>query len=550
VQEILKQLLVDFPCEDENVYFFPKMSDKKVAKKLANAKKSYANFSDDEEVYILCDNTVFGNAKDGFVLTSKALYSNDIAKGGINPLEIYSYGKVKLMGTDVFNEEKEKIGTLDFTAIEKEAAETILHILSVYSITLRLVAPLSNRGISDESLVIKAIEKLKESDTQDFTLGLDDFPEVKSLTPPMDETQNPDQTYGINMPNTSPRMSQYESPSTNDQIEVSYIGLFKRFLAFLMDASIVFVLGGILFGVLAYFLSFEDDSMLWPVMQVVSLLYFTLMESSSRQATLGKAKMRIKVVNSKTEKLSFLNALGRYLGKYLSFILLGVGFFMIPFTKKKQALHDVLAKTYTVKIENYEEYIQEQNQTISTKVFALLGFGLLGFLLLMVLVSMLTSQVAKDIGNFFALVLGGIIWTGIFYAIYRMNNSSAGQGVTSAFSQIGGAFRESEADKQRREEQELKSRANRAKATEQDAPEKDPDDDSEQKVGELRLSINDLSNLTHRNRLIRKKDGKYFIDTGLGNRDLYADDLDSIQIKARQYFLKWDGVNDVEIEIY
>ncbi len=44
-------------------------------KKLINAKNYYAKFEDDEEIILLYDDTLFGNAKSGFVITTKAIYT-------------------------------------------------------------------------------------------------------------------------------------------------------------------------------------------------------------------------------------------------------------------------------------------------------------------------------------------------------------------------------------------------------------------------------------------------------------------------------------------
>ena len=70
------------------------------------------------------------------------------------------------------------------------------------------------------------------------------------------------------------------------------------------------------------------------------------MESSSRQATLGKMGVGIKVGNANGQRITFVNALGRYLGKILSTLTLLIGFMMAGWDSKKQALHDKLASTY------------------------------------------------------------------------------------------------------------------------------------------------------------------------------------------------------------
>ena len=81
----------------------------------------------------------------------------------------------------------------------------------------------------------------------------------------------------------------------------------------------------------------------------LNLVYFGVMESSSYQATFGKRALGLKVVDKNFERLTLGNALGRYLAKIPSALILGIGYFMAGWTEKKQALHDMIASTYVVK---------------------------------------------------------------------------------------------------------------------------------------------------------------------------------------------------------
>lgn len=57
-------------------------------KKVAKAAKAYASTALDEDPLLMMDNTVFGSAKEGFVLTSKTLFYNDgIGHRGQCPIE-------------------------------------------------------------------------------------------------------------------------------------------------------------------------------------------------------------------------------------------------------------------------------------------------------------------------------------------------------------------------------------------------------------------------------------------------------------------------------
>jgi uncharacterized RDD family membrane protein YckC len=82
----------------------------------------------------------------------------------------------------------------------------------------------------------------------------------------------------------------------------------------------------------------------WPVISMIfTLIYFSLLESSRRQATLGKMVMGLRVSDMEGQRLTLGRAAGRTLAKYLSCLTFGIGFVMCGFTKKKQALHDVIA---------------------------------------------------------------------------------------------------------------------------------------------------------------------------------------------------------------
>lgn len=85
------------------------------------------------------------------------------------------------------------------------------------------------------------------------------------------------------------------------------------------------------------------------VVTVISWLYFAFMESGSMQGTLGKKLLGIKVTDMEGGRIGFGRATGRYFGKILSGMIFMVGFLMAGFTEKKQALHDMLARTLVVK---------------------------------------------------------------------------------------------------------------------------------------------------------------------------------------------------------
>jgi uncharacterized RDD family membrane protein YckC len=78
-------------------------------------------------------------------------------------------------------------------------------------------------------------------------------------------------------------------------------------------------------------------------------LYEALMTSSGKQATVGKMALGLRVTDLEGNRIGFGRATARVFAKYLSAMILGIGFLMVAFTGKKQGLHDILAGTLVQK---------------------------------------------------------------------------------------------------------------------------------------------------------------------------------------------------------
>ena len=87
----------------------------------------------------------------------------------------------------------------------------------------------------------------------------------------------------------------------------------------------------------------------WIVNIIGIWLYHALMESSRWQATPGKLALGIRVTDLNGHRISFGRATGRHFGKIISGIPLLIGWIMVAFTKKKQALHDMVAGCLVIK---------------------------------------------------------------------------------------------------------------------------------------------------------------------------------------------------------
>ncbi|GAB3008344.1 hypothetical protein GCM10027051_05730 [Niabella terrae] len=150
---------------------------------------------------------------------------------------------------------------------------------------------------------------------------------------------------------------------------VPYASFAQRLAAFLIDFVILWVVGYFLqraFGVPDSLMVFQvqEEGFSDPAMGsnsflpflgysftslIVNWLYSALLVSGPWQATLGKRAMGLEVTNLQGERISFLNATGRYFATMLSAMILFIGYLMIFWSDKKQCLHDQLAGTLVIK---------------------------------------------------------------------------------------------------------------------------------------------------------------------------------------------------------
>jgi uncharacterized RDD family membrane protein YckC len=67
------------------------------------------------------------------------------------------------------------------------------------------------------------------------------------------------------------------------------------------------------------------------------------MESSPLRGTIGKWALGIYVTDLDGQRINFARASGRFFGKIISGVLLGIGYIMAGVTERKQAKHDKMA---------------------------------------------------------------------------------------------------------------------------------------------------------------------------------------------------------------
>lgn len=85
---------------------------------------------------------------------------------------------------------------------------------------------------------------------------------------------------------------------------------------------------------------------LFPLL--IDSTYHALMESSPKQATLGKRLFHIHVTDTNRKRLSLWQAYVRYFAKIWSSLTLCAGYIAIIVAKNKQGFHDKIARTYVL----------------------------------------------------------------------------------------------------------------------------------------------------------------------------------------------------------
>ncbi len=204
--------------------------------------------------------------------------------------------------------------------------------------------------------------------------------------------------------------SPYAPPSaalTSDEAlyaggEVVNAGFWKRVAAYLIDAFVIgiatqivqLVVMGVFFGINASRMGNPETlfasgtgilfvAALYLVPLAMNAAYYAAFHASSRQATLGKMAVGIKVVRTDGTRISLARGVGRYFATILSALIVGIGFLMAAFTERKQALHDMVCDTLVVDKWAYTAHPEWQKRelgTVTVVILAIFGVLMLGIL--------------------------------------------------------------------------------------------------------------------------------------------------------------------------
>jgi len=160
-------------------------------------------------------------------------------------------------------------------------------------------------------------------------------------------------------------------PEEDEGPEVGiYAGLGRRFIACIIDVILVVLLGLVTVAGLGLFRGLQNlyfyavqhipaDQLTVEgttgalvgsiiaaygiLLVIVPWLYFAGFESARSQATPGKVLMRLVVTDMDGQKPTFARTTLRFFSKFISVLIIFIGFLMIGFTQKHQGLHDKIA---------------------------------------------------------------------------------------------------------------------------------------------------------------------------------------------------------------
>ena len=140
-----------------------------------------------------------------------------------------------------------------------------------------------------------------------------------------------------------------------DRTVTNFMGFLPRFVAYIVDWIIIFILQVIIIMILGGVLESlmpageEGGGFAVTILAVIlgAFFYKPLMEGSANQGTVGKMLLGMKVVDEEGNQISMATAFVRTLLWIIGGLIV-VGWLMVAVHAKKQGLHDMIAGTYVV----------------------------------------------------------------------------------------------------------------------------------------------------------------------------------------------------------
>jgi len=134
------------------------------------------------------------------------------------------------------------------------------------------------------------------------------------------------------------------------------------------------------------------SGILGKIVSVIIAWFYGALMITAYQATLGKMAVGLRVERTSGERIGFGRALLREISKILSAIILGIGYFMVAWTQKKQGLHDKIADTVVIE----KDPSKSKTVWVVLAVLMVLAIPVVGILSSVVLASL---NVARQKGS-------------------------------------------------------------------------------------------------------------------------------------------------------
>jgi uncharacterized RDD family membrane protein YckC len=138
---------------------------------------------------------------------------------------------------------------------------------------------------------------------------------------------------------------------------MEYAGFWLRFGAWFIDYIILGIGSMIIYLPLTIMGAFSlENPAVFVSFQIVATIFnfalpaaYEIWFVGKYAATPGKMACKIKVVTADAEKISYARSVGRHFAKYISGLILGIGYIMAGFDDQKRALHDRICDTRVIK---------------------------------------------------------------------------------------------------------------------------------------------------------------------------------------------------------
>jgi uncharacterized RDD family membrane protein YckC len=124
-------------------------------------------------------------------------------------------------------------------------------------------------------------------------------------------------------------------------------GFWIRVVAFIIDSVLVGVINAIVAAILS-----SNTTGRTGIQTLLGIIYFSYFWSANSPwpgQTVGDKLLNLRVIRTDGSDLTIVQAFIRYVGLFISFIVIFIGVIWVAFDPNKQGWHDKIAGTYVIK---------------------------------------------------------------------------------------------------------------------------------------------------------------------------------------------------------